>query len=175
MDPRGLEALIEEYQSSFHLLICNPQADIMMKDLPNVSKLTGVVNLTNINLALLNAYRRIGEPSGPNRICVGIVSDVLLQHQAVTTRKWLTELVPDLRRKGFTTLAVVDPQMHPTEDLEAVLGLFEGEISIRERKTKRGPCKFLRIRRMYGQEYLGDDVPLSRLGGQPAQISQPLL
>jgi hypothetical protein len=146
-----------------------------MKNMPNVTKLTGVVNLTNINIALVNAYRRLaGPPPGPKRVCVEVVSDVLLQHQAVTTKRWLTELIPDLRTKGFTTLGVLNPQMHSPEDIEAVLGVFEGEISIEEKKTRRGLQRFLRVGRMYSQEYLGDEVPFSR-SVAPGQVARRLV
>ncbi|NIU39249.1 hypothetical protein GWN65_04575, partial [Candidatus Bathyarchaeota archaeon] len=91
---------------------------------------------------------------GPRRACIEIVSDVLLQHHAVTTRRWLTGLIPDLRSKGFTTLAVMNPQMHPSEEVHAILGLFEGEINIYEKESEKGLEKFLKIRKMYNQRYL---------------------
>ncbi|NIU39595.1 hypothetical protein GWN65_06420, partial [Candidatus Bathyarchaeota archaeon] len=78
----------------------------MIKSLPNVFKLKGVENLTNIEIALISAFRGLEKsPNGPRRACIEIISDVLLQHHAVTTRRWLAGLLPDLRSKGFTTLA----------------------------------------------------------------------
>jgi KaiC/GvpD/RAD55 family RecA-like ATPase len=159
----GIERLAEEFQSNFHYLICNPRADIMIKDLPNVVRLRDVMNLTNINIALNNAFRRLDEkPSGQRRICIGIVSDVLLQHQAITTKRWLSELVTELRARRFTTLAVVNPLMHPPQDVEAILGLFEGEIAVYDKKTRGGAEKFLKVRRMYNQRYLATELPLKK-------------
>jgi KaiC/GvpD/RAD55 family RecA-like ATPase len=159
----GIESLAEEFQSNFYFFVCNPRADIMIKDLPNVIKLRGVMNLTNLNVVLNNAFRRLDEKSsGPRRACIEIISDVLLQHHAVTTRKWLTEFLPDLRSKSFTTLAVMNPQMHPQEEVQAILGLFEGEIKIFEKETKKGLEKFLRIRKMYNQRYLKSELSLRR-------------
>jgi hypothetical protein len=100
--------------------------------------------------------------SGPRRICIDIVSDVLLQHHAVITRKWLSGLLPDLRSKGFTTLAVINPHMHPPEEVQAILGLFEGEIRISEKETEKGIEKVLRIRKLYNQRYLENELPLTR-------------
>jgi len=163
IDPGLTKPLAEEFQSNFHLFICNPQADAIIKNLPNVFKLKGVENLTEIGIALTSAIHKI-DPSqkGPRRICIGLVSDVLLQHHAVQTRKWLTALIPELKSAGFTTLAVIDPQIHPPEELHAILGLFEGEINIREKETEKGLQKFLKIKKMSNQKYLQDELPLIR-------------
>jgi hypothetical protein len=80
----------------------------------------------------------------------------------VITRKWLSGLLSDLRLKGFTTLAVVNPHMHPQEEVEAILGLFEGEIKIAEKETERGIGKVMRIRKLYNQRYLENELPLTR-------------
>ena len=160
----GVRDLAEEHQSTFYLFICNPRADVMIKSLPNVFKLKGVENLTNINIALTSAFRELEKSlGGPNRVCIEIISDVLLQHHAVTTRRWLTGLIPDLRTRGFTTLAVLNPHMHTPQEVHAILGLFEGEISIYEKDTRKGLEKFLRIKKMYKQKYLKSELPLVEL------------
>jgi hypothetical protein len=63
-----------------------------------------------------------------------------------------------LTSTGFTVLAVVDPQMHPPEELHAILGLFDGEINIYQKGTEQ----FLKIKRMSDQEYLEDELLLTR-------------
>ncbi len=159
----GMRALAEEFQSNFYLFICNPRADIMIKNLPNVSKLKGTENLTDIDIALAKAFRTLDTSvGGPRRACIEIISDVLLQHHAVTTRKWLTGLLPELRSKGFTTLAVMNPQMHPSEETHAILGLFEGALDIYEKEAGKGLEKFLKIRKMYNQRYLESELCLKK-------------
>jgi len=162
VDASDVGILAEEFQSNFYLFLCNPKADEIIKSLPNVFKLKGgVENLTDISIALVKAFRRLDESIiGPRRACIDIVSDVLLQHQAVRTRRLLTELIPDLRLRGFTTLAVMNPKMHRSEEVHAILGLFEGEISIYERETKRGLEKFLKIKKMTNQEYSKSELLL---------------
>jgi KaiC/GvpD/RAD55 family RecA-like ATPase len=122
-----------------------------------------VDNLTDIDISLVKAFRGL-DPSktGTKRACIEIVSDVLLQHHAVITRKWLSGLLPDLRSRGFTTLAVINPQMHPTEEVHAILGLFDGEIRISERETQTGLEKILRIRKMYNQKYVENGIAVTR-------------
>jgi len=159
----GVRALPEESQSNFYIFICNPQADKIIKSSPNVSKLKGVENLTDISIALSSAFRRVDTSiTGPKRACIEIISDVLLQHRAVQTRRWLTGLIPQLKAKGFTTLAVMNPQMHSPQEVHAILGLFEGEINIYEKESEKGLEKFLKIRKMYNQRYLESKLPLRK-------------
>ncbi len=164
IEASGVRALVEEFQSHFYLFICNPRADTMIKSLPNVFKLKGVENLTDIDIALMSAFRRLDASSkiGQRRACIEIVSDVLLQHHAVHTRRWLTGLIPDLRSRGFTALAVMNPYMHSSEEVHAILGLFDGEINIYEKETTKGLEKFIKVKKMYNQRYLENELPLRK-------------
>ena len=162
INPGSAKSLVDQFPSNFWLLVCNPQARAIVKDAPNVVKLKGVENLTEISIALTSAIRRL-DPSlkGPRRICISLVSDVLLQHHA-QTRRWLAELIPELQSEGFTTLAVIDPQVHPSEELHAILGLFEGEINILEKETEKGLERYLRIKKMSNHKYLEDELLLKK-------------
>jgi KaiC/GvpD/RAD55 family RecA-like ATPase len=163
VDPGDLKSLAEKFQSNFHLFICNPQADNIIKSQDNVVKLKGVDNLTDISIALTSAFRRLNiQPNGPKRTCIEIVSDVLLQHHAVQTRRWLTDAISELKSRGFTTLAVMNPHMHPPEEVHAILDLFEGEINILEKETVKVSEKFLKIKKMHGQRYSDCEMLLRR-------------
>jgi tetratricopeptide (TPR) repeat protein/KaiC/GvpD/RAD55 family RecA-like ATPase len=156
------KALAEKYMSNLTLFLCNPKADSLIQNLPNIFKLKGVENLTEIDIAMTKAFHTL-KPStaGPKRICLEIISDVLLQHHAVVTRKWLNGLLTELRAQGFTVLAVVNPQMHSAEEVQTVVGLFDGEINIHEKETAKGPATFLRVRKMTDQKYLKDEIRLT--------------
>jgi len=160
---RAAKTFAEEFQSDFYLFVCNPQADAIAESSPNVFKLKGVENLTEISIALTSAIHRLDASlKGPRRACIEIVSDALLQHHAVQTRKWLTALTTELMSTSFTILAVVDPQMHPPEELHAILGLFDGEINIYEKETEMGLGRFLKIKRMSDQKYLETELLLRK-------------
>jgi KaiC/GvpD/RAD55 family RecA-like ATPase len=162
-EAHGIGALAEEFQASFYVFICNPRADAMIKSLPNVFKLRGVENLTEIIIVLTKAFHTLDKSlSGPRRACIEIVSDVLLQHHAVQTRTWLIALVAELRSWGFTTLAVMNPQMHSSEEVHAILDLFEGGIDIYEKETEKGLEKFLKVKKMHDQEYSEKEMPLKK-------------
>jgi KaiC/GvpD/RAD55 family RecA-like ATPase len=163
IDPGEVRPLAEEFQSNCYLFICNPRADTMIKNLPNTFKLKGVENLTEINIALNKAFNTLDMPSsGPKRACIEIISDVLLQHHAVQTRRWLTDLITEMKSRGFTTLAVMNPKMHPSEEFNAILDLFDGEINIYEKEIQKGPDKFLKIKKMTNQKYLRDELFLNK-------------
>jgi hypothetical protein len=135
----------------------------MIESLPNVFKLKGVENLTEISIALAKAFRSLdGLQNVPRRACVEIISDVLLQHHALQTRRWLTSLIPEFRSKGFTTLAVVNIQMHAQEEVQAILDLFEGQIAISEKDTGTGPLKFIGVKKMTNQKYSDCELPLNK-------------
>ncbi len=162
IDPGDVASLAEDFQSNFYLFVCNPQADVIVKGLPNVFKMKGVDNLTNINMALTSTIRKLDtSQNGPRRICIEIIPDVLLQHQAMQTRRWLAALIPELRSNGFTTLTVMDPEMHQPQEVRAILDLFEGEINIYEKETEEG-LKFLKVKKMYNKEYGDEELLLKK-------------
>lgn len=159
-DP-GKAKSIAESNSNFHLFVCNPQANANIRNQPNTTKLEGVENLTEIGIALSSAIGRLDQsPKGTRRMCIDLLSDILLQHHAVQTRRWLTALITELKSTGFTTLAVIDPQIHSSEELHAILGLFDGEINIEDKKTDKGSEKLLKINKMINQEHSEKELRL---------------
>ena len=105
----------------------------------------------NLNIASSYTLGRVGVK---RRILFYIPDNT----RAVQTRRWFIELKTELKTRGFTTLAVVNPHMHPTEEVQAVLDLFDGEIQAYE----ESPQKLLRIKKAYGQEYLENELPLKK-------------
>jgi hypothetical protein len=134
----------------------------MTKNFLNVFELRGVENLTDISIALSSAFRTLDDSrKKPRRACVEIIPDVLLQHGTVQTRRWLNALISELKSKGFTTLAVMDPTVHPRQEVRAILGLFEGEINIYEKGSER----FLKVKKMSNQKYVGNEIALTKTSG----------
>jgi CBS domain-containing protein len=162
ISPLGMKTLTEKLQSHFYIFICNPQAAAMTKNFLNVFELRGVENLTDISIALSSAFRTLDDSrKKPRRACVEIIPDVLLQHGTVQTRRWLNALISELKSKGFTTLAVMDPTVHPHQEVRAILGLFEGEINIYEKGSER----FLKVKKMSNQKYVGNEIALTETSG----------
>ncbi len=54
----------------------------------------------------------------------------------------------------------MDPHMHSEQEIRAVLDLFEGEINIYEKETRKGLEKSIRVKKMTNQRYLESELPL---------------
>ena len=163
LDSENGRSLAEEYPKHFYLFLSTPRANDSIISLPNVSKLNGVGNLSNIDIALTKFLRTLEPTSGgAKRICIDIISDVLLQHHSVITRKWVSRVVSELKSKGFTIIAVINPLMHSPDQVQAILGLFDGEIKIYEKETEDGIVNILRIKKMYNQQYLKGELIIKR-------------
>lgn len=153
--------LAKSFPETFFLFLTNPKVNENITSLSNVYAIKGVGTLSNISIALTKAFRLLDTQSTQTRrICIDILSDVLLEHKAVVTRKWLSGLISELKSKGFTILTVLNPLMHPLDQVHAILGLFDGEITISERETKDGLENVLRIKRIYNQKYSRGELKL---------------
>ena len=158
----NIKDLAAQLSPNLALLVCSPQSDLITQNFPNVYNLKGVDNLTDIDISLTKYLRALNTESLSRRACVDLISDVLLQHHAVVTRKWLAGMLANLKLKGFTILGVVDPDMHPSEEVNAILSLFDGEINMFERETAKGLQQVLRIRKLLNQQYLENELTLTK-------------
>ena len=157
----GLESLLKK--RGFYLFLCNPESRTKLPDLPNISRLRSKTDLTNLNIALAKAHRSLTQNlEGSKRVCVEIVSDVLLDYGAKTTRKWLSELITDLGSKGFTILTVMNPGMHPPDQATAVLDLFDGEISLYQTEDQLECKKSIRVKKLRNQDYIKNPICLTK-------------
>ena len=154
----GLERLLKK--PGFHLFLCNPKPKVEVPDLPNLTRLRSKTDLTNLNISLLKAYRNVKQSSS-KRVCIGIISDVLVDHGVKNTRKWISELTTDLVSKGFTVLAVINPLMHTSEELYSILDLFDGEISLYQTEDPLECKKSIRIKKLRNQEYIKNPICLT--------------
>jgi KaiC/GvpD/RAD55 family RecA-like ATPase/tetratricopeptide (TPR) repeat protein len=155
----GLENLLEK--PSFILFLCNPKPKAQIPDLPNVYKLGGKTDLTSLGIALTKAYRTIDQSATKKRVCVGILSEVLVNYGAKTTREWISELITNLGSKGFTLLAVINPTMHPPDQANAVLDLFDGEISLIQTEDPLECKKSVRVKKLRNQDYIKNPICLT--------------
>jgi len=112
----------------------------------NIRSGRGIENLTELNLTISETLDSVR----PKRVALDILSDVLLRHRALQTRRWLNDLLERLRSRGITTIAVLNPYMHPKEDVQAIMDLFDGNLEIVEKEVDLTPTKFMRINWMHG-------------------------
>jgi KaiC/GvpD/RAD55 family RecA-like ATPase len=146
---------------NFYLFLCNPKPKNKVPDLPNVYKLQGKTDLNNLGIALTKAYRSLSQNLvHPKRICIEILSEVLEDYGSKITRKWISDLITNYGAKGFTMLAVINPRMHASEDLYAVLDLFDGEISLIQSDDPLDCKKSILVKKLRNQDYLKNPICL---------------
>ena len=146
---------------NFILFLCNPKPKAQVPDIPNVYKLRGKTDLTNLGIALAKACRGIGKSVAKRRVCVEILSDVLVEYGAKTAREWMSGLITDLGSKGFTLLAVMDPKEHPTDQATTVLNLFDGEIELTQTEDPLECKKSIRVKKLRNQDYIKNPICLT--------------
>ncbi len=165
------QAISNAESENLKCLVCS---DKPVPPAKNIIPGRGIENLTELNLQIIDAVNF----TQPKRVAVDILSDILLRHKALQTRKWLNELLERLRAKGVTTLAVINPNMHSKEEAEAVLDVFEGNLEIIEKDLEGTLRKFMRIKWMHGVEVTEKEFPLEGLNQEttqvPVEIPQPV-
>ncbi|MEJ2241945.1 MAG: ATPase domain-containing protein, partial [Candidatus Bathyarchaeota archaeon] len=154
----GLENLLKN--PNFILFLCNSKPKTKIPDLPNAFQLRSKTDLTNLSISLAKAYRNICQSTKNKRLCIETVSDVLLDYGAKATRKWISELITDLASKGFTMLAVINPDIHPHEQARAVIDLFDGEISITQSSDSLDCGKSILVKKLRNQDYIKNPICL---------------
>jgi len=154
----ALESLLEN--PNFFLFLCNPKPKTPVPKLPNVYKLQSKADITNLGIALTKAYRTIDQSVTKKRICVEILSDVLVNQGTKITRDWISGLITDLGAKGFTILAVMDPKEHPPDQATTLLNLFDGEISIIQSDDPLDCKKSILVKKLRSQDYIKNPICL---------------
>jgi len=119
----------------------------------------GIENLTELNIVITETINALHA----SRLAVQFLSDVLLRHKALQTRKWLSELLDKFRAKNITTLVLLNPLMHSSEEVQAIVDLFNGNIELIEKQVEGQLRKSLVIKWMHGIETTEKEVLLEGL------------
>lgn len=163
VDPSKILKIAEQNPSNFFILACNPRPDVLPEDLPNLHRVKGLENLSDINIGLIQLLEnKINEDNQTiNKvICLDLVSEVLLQHKLLNTRRWLIDIIPRLKNKNYTILATFNPHMYSSESTQTMLDVFDGHIDIFEKDGSSS--KNIQVKKMFNMDYSTDAVPLDR-------------
>jgi hypothetical protein len=155
----GVQDLIQNYRKLLQVILCHPQADTIAAEFADVVKLKTLDNLTEINLEYSKALARL--PAGkPVIFCLEILDDVLLEHHSAT-RRWLMDILGRSKSYQITTLATLNPDMHPTQESQAVLEVFDGHIELFEGEIQVRP-KLMRVSKLAGHAFLDEELVVRR-------------
>ena len=150
------QAIVPDSADGIARLICS---DKPVSPAKGILPGKGIENLTDLNLQINEALGGVQ----PKRLALEILSDILLRHKALQTRKWLNELLERLRGRAITTLAVLNPYMHTAEETQALVDMFDTSIEVFQREVEGRQGKFLRINWAHGVEVSQREFPLEEL------------
>ena len=155
------EDLTSRYLNGFYAL--SPQADRIIHG-PNLLKIPSFENLNDANISLALALKDvIAKEKATKRIMIiDILSDLLLRHKSVLTRRWLTDFVGKRKAEGFTIIATLNPLTTTKEETQSIIDFFDGVIEIFEKPLAERTRRFLIIRKMYGQRYSEIEVLMDK-------------
>ncbi|HXZ89989.1 MAG TPA: hypothetical protein VEG61_02905 [Candidatus Dormibacteraeota bacterium] len=160
-DVRKIEDMLGKYHDNFYAFC--PQANKETPGHPNLFNVARIEDLSDFNISLTMSLRRIPVRQGARKIMIiDILSDVLLQHKLLTTRRWLSDFLTRRKADGFTILATFNPLGAAREEVQTLMDSFDGVIEIYEKELKEKARRFLTIKKMYGVRYSETEVMLDK-------------
>jgi len=160
-DPSRTQGLVRTYPKDFFAL--NPQADKVLSPPANLYKIPGIDNLSDVNIAFTKIMEEHVNHGASNRLLIfDLLTDILLLHKGVATRKWFSDFLGRRNAEGFTVLAFLNPLVASKQETQTVIDLFDGVIEIYEKELRERSRRFLVIKKMYGQEYSESELMLDK-------------
>lgn len=140
----------------------SPQVNKTAATQPNILPIAGVQNLSDINIALGKAIDSLAKGEANMIMVLDILSDVLLENKALTTRKWLTDSILKRKAEGFTILGILNPEVASKQDGQTIAEIFDGVIEIYEKELRERARRFLIIKKMFGRKYTETELMLDK-------------
>lgn len=95
-------------------------------------------------------------------LILDILSDVLLEHKGLTTRKWLDDFLAKRKEENFTVISTLNSLIVSDQECQTVIDLFDGVIEIDEKRYAELPKRYVTIKKMYAIKYRGTPIELER-------------
>lgn len=160
-DPNRIQDLVGRYWKDFYAL--SPQAEKVLSPPANLYKVPSFDNLSDFNIALTKTIEgRVKQKAGNKLMVIDLLTDILLQHKALTSRKWLSDFIAKRKGEGFTVLAFLNPLVSPKEETQTLIDVFDGVIEIYEKELRERARRFLVVKRMYGRKYSESELMLDK-------------
>lgn len=152
--------MIPQHEKDLQIVLCHPQAEVIAAGFPNIQRLKGLDDLTAINLAFEASKNALvaGGYGGSPALCFEIVGDVLLRHHGSMTRKWLMDILARAKASRMTTLATLNTRMHPADEAQTVIEVFDGHIELQEEDVVTRGAKMIRVKKLGGQKFVEKDL-----------------
>ncbi len=153
---------LRSYAKDFYAF--SPQADKIEHPGKNLYKIPGVENLSELNISFSLTSPMVeyqGRKDVSKIIILDLLSDILLRHKALTTRKWLSDFIAKRKTEAFTIIASLNPLI-AKEEAQTIIDLFDGVIEIYERELSARPRRFLLVKKLYAKKYSENELLLDR-------------
>jgi hypothetical protein len=152
------ESASRKFGDMLTVLVANPRATVTGKNL--IPLTTGVQNLTSLNIELVKLVKdRAGSGA---RVILDVVSDVMLAQKMLTTRKWVSDLLPRFEGWNFTVLGVFNPGLHSNEEVQSLIELFKGYVQIFEKDYQGKTRKLIAVRKMADLQYNENELVIEK-------------
>ena len=155
-----MQDFANRYGKDFHIF--GPQADKITSAKGSVYKIQSLQNLSDLNISFTKAVETLPKSLPGKLVIIDILSDILLEHKALMTRKWLDGFIGKRKTEGFTVIGVLNPLISSQQDTQTIMDLFDGIIEIYERELKERARRFLIVKKMYGRKYIDSELMLDK-------------
>jgi KaiC/GvpD/RAD55 family RecA-like ATPase len=154
--------LASRYPNGFYAL--STQADRISQHGPNLLRIPSFENLSDANISLGLVLKDVlaKEKATKRIMIIDILSDLLLRHKSIVTRRWLGDFVGKRKSEGFTVIATLNPLSTTKEETQSIIDYFDGVIEIFEKPLQERSRRFLVIKKMYGQRYSESEVLMDK-------------
>ncbi len=157
-DASFAQAAAQKFGDVLTVLAANPRATASEKNV--IPLTTGVQNLTSLNIELVKLVKdRTGTGA---RIVLDVVSEVMLAQKMLTTRKWISDIVPRFENWGFTVLGVFNPSLHSTEEVQGLIELFNGYVQIYDTDYQGRTRRVIAVRKMSNLQYNQEELVVDK-------------
>lgn len=156
-----IQDVIGRYPQDFYAL--SPQADKIVSPPANLYKIPAIDSLSDLNIEFTKIVEMHPNEGTVDRfLIIDLLTDILLSHKGVTTRKWLSEFIARRKAEGFTVLAYLNPLVSPDVETQTLIDVFEGVIEIYEKGFGEKSRRFIVVKRMYGLRYSDAELMLDK-------------
>jgi len=152
--------LTSKFNENFYAF--TPRADKIPRG-GNIIKIMDVQNPNDFNISLSKAMEPLMDGGKKKLIILDqLVSDILLEHKALATRRWLDEFLVRRKSEGFTVIVTLNPLMVADQQRQALIDLFDGVVEVYEKELPEQSKRYMIVRKMYARKYSDTAVELDR-------------
>jgi len=161
--PRTKVTHYGEKSQNLIVMIPSERVQPLSSEVTQVFTFPSLSDLSGFNITLEKVLSELNEKGKRlERVLLDILSDILLNHEISTVRKWLGDLLTKFRSRNITNLWILDLAMHPESVGRSIINLFDGHLVIMDKEIDGAHKAALMIKSLYGMKYLDKELTLDK-------------